>query len=157
MTISVSPFPADPDRHAIWDMLVPRDIRAFVTADWSLVADDFIETGFMGMHAHKSPDPGRWTLAFPHLSDYRDEWLRQAADAARTRYAEDLEAGIHRATTLTEIDVTGDAAVARKKFDGTIRLADGSVDRLNWQTLYICRRDAGRWKIAGFVGYMAYR
>lgn len=157
MTLSTSPFPDDPDRHAIWDMLVPRDIAAFVAADWSMVADDFIETGFTGMHAHKSANPDDWTLAFPTLAAYRAEWLRQAADARGTAFAENLEAGIHRATRLAVIDITGDAAVARKKFDGTIRLADGGIDRLNWQTLYICRRDRGRWKIAGFIGYMTHR
>lgn len=157
MTLSQTPYPADPDRHAIWEMLVPRDIAAFVNADWSMVAGDFIEAGFSGMHAHKSPNPDDWRLAFPTLTAYRDEWLRQAADSAKTEFGEDLEAGIHRATRLTDIDVTGDTAVAHKKFDGRIKLANGSEDHLNWQTLYVCRRDAGRWKIAGFIGYMAYR
>lgn len=156
MTHSRTPFPDDPDRHAIWEMLVPRDIAAFVSADWAMVAGDFIESGFTGLHAHKSSDPVDWTLAFPTLATYRDEWLRQAAASKATDYAEDLEAGIHRATRLDEIEITGDAALARKRFSGEIRLADGTADRLNWQTLYICRREAGRWKIAGFVGYMAY-
>ena len=32
----MNPFPAsDPDRHAIWEMLVERDIQAFVAADWN--------------------------------------------------------------------------------------------------------------------------
>lgn len=157
MALSANPFPDDPDRSAIWDMLVPRDIAAFVACDWGLVADDFIAQGFSGLNAQKSPNPDDWTLAFPTLDAYRSEWLRQAAAAAAIAYAEDLETAIHRATRLERIEITGDAAVAHKKFDGTVRLADGGDDRLNWQTLYLCRRDAGRWKIAGFVGYMAYR
>ncbi len=152
-----NPFPDDPDRAAIWDMLVPRDIAAFVAADWSMVADDFVSGGFYGMNANKSPDASDWTIGFPTLEAYRDEWLRQAAQSRATRYAEDLSDGIHRATSLTRIEITGDMALAHKRFDGTIRLADGGSDRLNWQTLYVCRREAGRWKIAGFVGYMAYR
>ena len=32
-----------------------------------------------------------------------------------------------------------------------LKLADGSADVLNWQTLYFCRRAGGRWKIAGFL------
>lgn len=152
----INPFSTDPDRRAIWEMLVARDITAFVAADWTMVAGDFIEAGFSGLHAHKSRNPDDWTLAFPTLATYRDEWLRQAAESAQTKYAEDLSAGIHRATKLQQIDITGDAAVAHKKFDGLISLADGSTDRLNWQTLYMCRREAGRWRIAGFVGYMAH-
>jgi hypothetical protein len=152
-----NPFSGDPDRSAIWEMLVPRDIAAFVGCDWGMVADDFIAAGFSGLHAQKSPNPDDWTLAFPTLDTYRSEWLRQAAESAATAFAEDLEAAIHRATRLDQIDITGEAAVAHKKFDGTVQLADGRVDRLNWQTLYLCRRDSGRWKIAGFVGYMAHR
>jgi hypothetical protein len=157
MTLSANPFPGDPDRSAIWEMLVPRDIAAFVASDWQMVAGDFIAAGFTGLHAQTSRDPDDWTFAFPTLEAYRSEWLRQAADSAATRYAEDLESAIHRATRLERIDLAGDTAMARKKFDGTVRLADGRQDRLNWQTLYMCRRDAGRWKIAGFVGYMAHR
>lgn len=156
MANPTNPFPADPDRRAIWEMLVARDIAAFIAADWQMVAGDFVEAGFLGMHAHKSRNPDDWTLAFPTLATYRDEWLRQAADAARTEFAEDLGAAIHRATRLEVIDITGDAAVAHKKFDGRIRLADGTEDRLNWQTLYILRRVDGEWRIAGFVGYMAH-
>ena len=48
-----NPFvPADTSRHAIWEMLVTRDIDAFLARDWSMVADDFIEDGFFGLHAH---------------------------------------------------------------------------------------------------------
>ena len=71
-------------------------------------------------------------------------------------YAEDVEAGIHRATSLTEIEITGERAVAHKKFNGEIKLSDGGVDRLNWQTLYFLRKVAGQWKLTGFVGYLPY-
>ncbi|MCY1126093.1 hypothetical protein OU426_04435 [Frigidibacter sp. RF13] len=155
--MSLNLFPADPDRGQIWEMLVPRDIAAFIAADWSMVADDFITDGFCGLHAHGSRDPDDWTLSFPTLAAYRDEWLRQAAETAATAFAEDPAAAIHRATDLSRIDIEADMAIAHKKFDGTIRLASGREDRLNWQTLYQCRRVGGRWRIAGFTGYMAHR
>jgi len=138
-------------------MLVRRDIEAFVSQDWSLVADDFDEVRFLGIHAHNDRDPDNWDAGFPTLASYRDEWLRQAAESAAVEYAESLADGIFRATNLSVIDITGDVALARKKFDGTIARKDGTIDRLNWQTLYFCRRDGARWKITGFVGYMAYR
>jgi hypothetical protein len=150
-------FHADPDRRAIWDMLVVRDIAAFVGQDWAMVAGDFIEEGFTGVHAHKSPNPDEWTLAFPTLAAYREEWLRQAAESASAKFAEPLGEGIHRATRLEQIEISGDSAIAHKKFDGKIALADGSFDILNWRTLYICRRHQGSWKISGFVGYMAHK
>lgn len=157
MKAAANPFAGDKDREQIWEMLVQRDIEAFVSQDWSLVADDFDETRFLGIHAHNDRDPDKWDAGFPTLANYRDEWLRQAAESAAVEYAEPLADGIFRATNLRVIDITGDVAVARKKFDGTIARKDGTVDRLNWQTLYFCRRDGARWKITGFVGYMAYR
>ncbi|KAB2706257.1 MULTISPECIES: hypothetical protein [Brucella] len=154
---AANPFAGDKDREQIWEMLVRRDIEAFVSQDWSLVADDFDEVRFLGIHAHNDRDPDNWDAGFPTLASYRDEWLRQAAESAAVEYAESLADGIFRATNLSVIDITGDVALARKKFDGTIARKDGTIDRLNWQTLYFCGRDGARWKITGFVGYMAYR
>lgn len=150
-----NPFPpGDPDRHAIWEMLVARDIDAFVAADWSLVAGDFVREGFLGLDARRSDRPDGWRVAFPTVAAYRAEWLRQARATAATRFAEPLREAIFRATTLRDIDIAGAAAVARKKFDGTIRRADGGSETLLWQTLYFCRRERGRWRISGFVGYL---
>lgn len=156
-----NPFPmSDEVRHAIWEMLVPRDIDAFLAADWGCVADDFVEANFTGLNARFLASPDEWRLSFPTLASYRDEWLRQAREAKAAReaglYAEDARAAIFRATRLEEIEVEGAAALVRKRFDGGIARADGGLDRMNWQTLYICRQEDARWKIAGFVGYLPH-
>ncbi len=156
----LNPFPeSDADRRAIWEMLVPRDIGAFVSADWAMVEDDYMPAGFTGVSGHFQPDPQGFTLAFPTLDVYRAEWLRQARgfgeDLAAGRFAGDARAGIFAATRLEEIEIAGEALVC-KKFDGRPAKADGSFDRMNWQTLYICRKEGGRWKIAGFVGYLPH-
>lgn len=157
MDPKTNPFPkSDADRHALWTMLVERDIAAFVAADWSMVDGDFRKEGFFGLNAQGSELPDSWRLGFPSIEVYRDEWLRQAQESAKTEFAEDLATGIFRATNMRDIDVSGDTAVCHKKFDGTIRKADGSVDILSWQTLYFCAKIKGEWKIAGFVGYMPY-
>lgn len=156
MDATVNPFASDPDRGAIWTMLVERDIDAFLAADWSMVDGDFVKEGFMGLHAHGSELPDSWRLAFPTLEVYRDEWLRQAAETAKVAYAEPLRAALFRATNLRDIDIAGDRAVAHKKFDGTVARADGGTDVLSWQTLYFCRKVEGIWKLTGFVGYMPY-
>lgn len=156
MTRFPNPFPNDPDRAAIWTMLVERDIAAFVAADWGMVADDFIADQFLGIDGRGSDNPDSWRVGFPTLAAYRDEWLRQAAESAKVAYAEDREAAIHRATTLRDIEIQGDVALAHKKFDGTIARADGGKDVLNWQTLYYCRRHDGRWKLTGFTGYLPF-
>ncbi len=152
-----NPFPeGDADRHFLWDMLVRRDIDAFIARDWSMVEDDFIAESFFGMHAHFLNDADAWRLQFPRLEIYRDEWLRQAEETAKTEFAEPLRDAMFRITNMRDIDVDGDKAVLHKKFNGKIAKPDGSSELLNWQTLYFCRRVDGRWKIAGFVGYMPH-
>lgn len=150
-----NPFPPeDTARHAIWEMLVTRDIDAFLAADWQAVAGDFIAEGFLGIDAGKHTNPDEWRLAFPTLDAYRDEWLRQAEDFRKERFAEDPRTAIFTTTRLEDIEIAGDTALVRKKFDGSITKADGSKDVLKWQTLYYCRHHAGRWKISGFTGYL---
>lgn len=146
----------DPDRAAIWQMLVPRDIDAFLAADFDAVAADFVDMGFAALSAHFQGDPERFTMAFPDLATYRAEWVRQAQDFAAGRYDGDPRAQIFAATRLEEITITGDTAMARKRFDGQVRRAGGGADRMNWQTLYWCRKEGGRWKIAGFLGYLPH-
>lgn len=150
-----NPFPvSDTARRSIWDMLVTRDIEAFLAADWSRVAPDFVEDGFIGIDARKLANPGQWQLAFPTLAAYRDEWLNQAMDFAGQTFAEDPRTAIFATTTLEDIEINGDMALARKIFDGSLKKADGTFDIMRWQTLYCCRLHEGRWKISGFTGYL---
>lgn len=153
---STNPFPNDADRSQIWTMLVERDIAAFVAADWSVVDGDFIKEGFLGINGGKSGNPDDWRISFPTLEAYRDDWIRQARETQKLDYAENVLDGIHRATSLTEIEINGDIAVAHKKFDGEIALTDGGKDVLNWQTLYFLRKVSGEWKLTGFAGYLPY-
>lgn len=154
-SVSSNPFPTtDPDRHAIWEMLVNRDIAAFLAADWGMVETDFIAEGFMGVDGRRTDNPDHWRLTFPTLTAYRDEWLRQANEFASTSFAEDPRTAIFNATILRDIEISGDSAIVHKKFDGGIARTDGTRDVMNWQTLYYCRRQQDRWKISGFCGYL---
>ncbi len=51
------------------------------------------------------------------------------------RFAEPLRDALFRVTNMRDIDVDGDRAVLHKKFNGQVAKADGTSDRLNWQTL----------------------
>lgn len=150
----MNPFPAtDPDRHAIWEMLVERDIAAFAAADWNLVANDFLAEEFQAMDARRSANPDSWRLAYPSLESYREEWLRQSMDLRSTHAEDDLAAALHALTTLRDIEISGDRAVARKKFDGAFQMRDGERT-FRCQTLYHCRKAGGAWKISSFTGYL---
>ena len=151
-----NPFPNDPDRHAIWEMLVQRDIMAFIAADWSQVADDFVEEHFMGIDGRRLSNPDGWRISFPSLEAYQDEWVKQAKEFQQVDWAEDPEQALLEATTLRDIEINGNKALLHKKFDGTIRKKEGTIDTLNWQTLYRCVKVEGVWKIAGFTGYLPH-
>ncbi len=155
MSVFINPFnPNDPDRYQIWEMLVHRDIEAFIAKDWAQVANDFVKEGFMGVDARLSGNPDSWKLVFPDLNSYQKFWLEQAASFTETDWKDDPQTKLNEATTLRDIDISGDSAVVHKKFDGTIRKKNGQNEVLNWQTLYRCRKVGGKWKITGFTGFL---
>lgn len=152
-----NPFPeADQDRWYIWEMLVTRDIKAFINKNWTMVADDFIEDGFTGIDARNSDNPDDWRFQFPDVETYKVEWLRQAESFHKTDWAEDPEAAFHRVTELLDIEINNDAALVHKKFHGNIARTDGQTTPFNWQTMYYCRKLNGIWKITGFTGYLPF-
>lgn len=145
---------SDPDRKAIWTMLVERDIDAFLAADWEMVRDDFIGEGFLGIDGRHMDNPDCWRLTFPTIEAYRDYWLKQAKEFQVQQFDEDPRAALFAATSLQDIEIKGNLALVHKKFDGSISRSDGSKDILNWQSLFHCRRIDERWKITGFNGYL---
>ena len=149
-----NPFPSDPDRWQIWDMLVQRDTRAFAAGDWDAIAGDFLASSFMALDARLRSEPGSWRLSFAALDDYRASWLEQSARLRERALA--LEESLYDATTLRDIELKGERALAHKHFDGAVLAKDGGKVELRWQSLYFCQKRAGTWKIAGFVGYLPY-
>lgn len=153
MSEPANPFPpADVDRFAIWEMLVRRDTDFFLSGDWSLVADDYVETGFLGIDASLSLDPTGWRPAYPTVELYRD-----AAIAARWNpddFAENLRPAWLRCQSLTRIDIADDAALAHKQIDGSIQRHTGGPLILQWRSIFHLRRTDRRWQIAGFTGYL---
>jgi hypothetical protein len=133
-------------------MLVERDIQAFVGGDWARVSGDFLAEAFFAVDGRSRDNPDSWRLGLGSLEQYRVSWLEQSAGMRDA--ADDLEAQLYDATTLRDIEIEGDRALAHKKFDGQVRLRDGDVELLRWQTLYMCRRMEAGWKVAGFVGYL---
>lgn len=154
--VEMNPFTStDVDRHAIWEILVRGDFEAFVAGKWSMIASDFWEEGFCGIDAGKEYDPSQWRLTFPDLESYRIEWLRQISQFASVRLiGTDIRKFLYESCRLTEIDIKGDRAIARKAFDGMARTLDGNEIVLSFQSVYQMVRRNERWLIAGFVGYL---
>ncbi len=157
MSLFQNPFVPEDDRNSLWEMLVERDIKAFVRQDWSMVRQDFIEEGFVGIDGRHLGNPDSWRLSFPTLDSYKQLWLEQAADFAKTEWGCDPEIALYEATTLRDIEIMENTALLHKKFDGQLVKKSGEVVRLNWQTLYTCRKVANSWKIAGFTGYLPHQ
>src|SRR6185312_7255567 len=130
---TTNPFPHGTERHEIWDMLVRRDIEAFVAGDWDATAPDFLADGFMGVDGGGKRNPDSWRLGFGSLDAYRDSWLEQSRDYLATMV--DPSGALFAATTLRDIDISGNTAVAHKKFDGTALRKDGSRQVMDWQSL----------------------
>jgi len=156
MSAVTNPFPKDTDRHQLWQMLVERDIKAFINQDWQMVSTDFLEDQFFGIDACNRSNPDSWRLTFPTLDSYKNEWLRQASEFHQTEWGEDPEKALFEATTLRDIEIQENRALLHKKFDGTISKKQGPPAILNWQTLYNCKKVEGVWKIVGFTGYMPH-
>lgn len=153
---ALNPFPGDASRHTIWEMLVARDIEAFLACDWKMVENNFAADRFLGIDGRKSDNPDDWRITFPTLEAYRDSWLAGAEDFRIRADAGPAKAAIFAATRLTEIEITGDRALAHKKFDGEVPMREGPPDRLNWQSVYTLARIDGAWKLTGFIGYLPY-
>lgn len=153
---ALNPFSADPDRHAIWEMLVARDIEAFLACDWSMVEPDFAADRFLGIDGKSSANPDDWRISFPTLGAYRDSWLAGAHDFASRAMTETAKAGVFGATRLEEIEISSGRALAHKKFDGKVAMTDGTYDTLNWQSIYTLARLPGGWRLTGFIGYLPY-
>ncbi len=152
-----SPFSLeDKDRNAIWNMIVKKDIQAFINQDWAMIAGDFLEDEFMGIDCNKSNCPDDWLLKYPQLSDYQKEWLHQAKTFSNRNWQGDVEQQLYNLVDLTEIDISKDRAVLHKKFSGTLVDQDSHKSPWEFQTIYRCRKVDNVWKIAGFVGYLPY-
>ena len=104
-------------------------------------------------------------LAYPHygptravtyadLDRYRERWLSASTDLVAQIERDDLRRALFALTSLHDIELMNDFAMARKKFDGSVPLRTGETVIMRWQTLYFCRRIDGRWRIAGFLGYL---
>lgn len=156
MSIYNNPFEKDTDRYQLWEMLVERDIEAFIAGDWSMVADDFLAASFTAIDAQRDPSPDNWRLSFTSLDDYRDSWVKGSEEMRPKVQIDNLRKDIIDATNMDDIEVKGDSALLHKKFHGQVVADDGEIMPMQWQTLYQCKRVDGQWKIAGFVGYLPY-
>ncbi len=151
-----NPFPhSDPDRRAIWDILVLEDSHDFLQGDFTRCRKRFVESTFYAIDAEGSADPANWKLSFPTLDDYGKRWVEYAANMlAEVESVEEAERAMLELTTLTEIDISGPTALARKKFSGSIPLRGGKRSHVKWQTLYFLKQLDGEWRITGFLGYL---
>jgi enamine deaminase RidA (YjgF/YER057c/UK114 family) len=151
---SENPFPlSDHDRHELWDMLVARDVEAFVAGDWQRVAEDFIPETFIGIDGKGSPDRAEWDLRYPTVASYRQRWEASSRELLGNAEQQALRAALYEASSLRRIDVNGDAAVVHKQLKGALPTR-GKPTTIDWTTLYFCRRTEDRWRIQGFLGYL---
>lgn len=146
---------ADTECHAFWQILVERDSKAFAAADWSLCNGDFAHDRFEGISAHGSLNPIDWTLRYPTLESYRDDWLEMAKkfQAIPLSGVSHLEL-LYRMQRFAKVDISSNRAVVWKQFAADEALTNGERYQLSAQSVYRLHRLDGRWKVVGFVGYL---
>ncbi|MDA7984284.1 MAG: hypothetical protein MPJ52_01805 [Alphaproteobacteria bacterium] len=142
------------DRAFLWKMLLFDDIEAFIRCDWRRHSEDFLADAFFAVNANRSAAPEDWSPDFPTLDAYRENWLGFAARSAARADPETLRRAHFAASRLVQIRITGDLAVCVKKFDGSVTYRDGSSERLDWRSVYLCRRAGSRWFVASIVGFL---
>ena len=145
----------EPDRHALWEILVARDSEAFAACDWSMCKEDFAPMRFDGISAQGSLDPLNWSLQYPTVDSYRDDWLKMA-DKYRQVPLSDISHRdfLYLMQTFARVDLTDDRAVVWKQFRAEALLTTGERHRALGQSVYRLHRIDGRWLIVGFVGYL---
>jgi hypothetical protein len=147
---------SDPERHGMWEMLHARDSQAFVTGDWGMIEGDFDQANFEGIVCEGVFEPDKWKVTYPTVESYRDAWLVMSRDFLAMKLAGGVTHRelIYKVTRLDVIEISGDRALAHKKFLGEQALEGGGMYRLQGQTLYRLHRRGSGWKIVGFVGYL---
>jgi hypothetical protein len=148
-------FVADPDRHALWQALVARDSESFIAADWSACDGDFAHERFEGISAHGSLNPVQWTLRYPTVASYRDDWLEMAkrfqnVPLARISHRELL----YTMQTFAKVEIADGRAIVWKQFRADEPLTNGDRYQLSAQSVYRLQRIDGQWRIVGFIGYL---
>lgn len=152
-----NPFDArvDADRHALWNILIARDSDAFAAVNWTLCDGDFAHDRFEGISANGSFDPIAWTLRYPTVESYRDDWLRMAerfltVPLAATPHRELL----YRMQSFAKVEIAAGRAIVWKQFWADEPLTNGERYLISAQSVYRLLHIDGAWKIVGFVGYL---
>ena len=151
-----NPFPpAEADHHAIWEMLVLRDSDFFLSGDWSMVADDYVAEGFLGIGCGLSLNPDDWRPAYPTVAAYRDAaWIAAARLRLGDRAAA-LDAAIGGAgyrsigrCPLFRLAEVPDAGALFERLAGRQILARPFDDQRQWLRIGLPADDAAMARLA---------
>ena len=146
---------SDADRHALWQALIARDSDSFVAADWSLCDGDFAHDRFEGISAHGSLDPVNWTLRYPTVESYRDDWLEMAKRYLKVPLAAVSHRELlYKMQAFAKVEIADGRAIVWKQFRADEPLTNGDRHNICAQSVYRLHRVGGQWKIVGFVGYL---
>jgi hypothetical protein len=150
-----NPYELGDDRHVLWQILVARDSDAFAAADWSQCDRDFAHEHFEGISANGSFDPMKWSLRYPTVESYRDDWLQMAERFSNTSFAAlSHRELLYRMQKFAKVEIADGRAIVWKQFCADEPLTNGERYTISAQSVYRLRRLDGQWKIVGFVGYL---
>jgi hypothetical protein len=95
-----------------------------------------------------------WTLNFPDLESYKMAWLNDSAAFEKINFAIDPRKQLYAISKLEKIEIKKDIALVHKVFNGDIPIVDAESLPFRWRSLFLMQKAGGRWRIAGFCGYI---
>ena len=138
----------DADRHALWQALIARDSDAFAAADWSMCDGDFAHERFEGISAHGSLDPVDWTLRYPTVESYRDDWLEMAKRYLKVPLAAVSHRELlYKMQAFAKVEITDGRAIVWKQFRADEPLTNGDRYSICSQSVYRLHHIDGQWRI----------
>jgi hypothetical protein len=150
----INPYLKNSEEFGIWEVLVRNDFEAFIKTDDSVFDSDYLTENFFGLDLGKQQDTSSWKMKFSTLEAYRKYWLQDSRQFQKFRFLENPKVKLYESCKLDKIDIKGAVAMVVKKFDGEILLDDSTSLEMKWKSIFLMRKQKGRWLIAGFCGYM---
>lgn len=151
---TLNPFVVATDEYLIWETLVKNDFEGFLANRWDMVADDYLREGFFGIDFGKTADTQQWGLNFPSLESYKKQWLIDAANFQQINFSVDPRLRLYELCRLEQLNIQGKTALVHKVFDGNLPVKEQEAIVMKWRSLFLMRKIAKQWKIAGFCGYI---
>lgn len=151
---------ATADQQRIRFIIVDEDIKAF-SGGGAKIMRPYFHPDFVDYNAHFSCDFTQWTVRYDSADAYLEAfegWCQSAAQWDLEGYEKGADF-IHETTIMDaeDVKITGDAALAPKRFRGKAHNKANGKD-VGWEktVIYLMRKIDGDWKVTGMISNLPW-